>query len=167
MGPIGTSHSLETPCGANGAAPGPLSSALCPVPAWMGQGWVMLRALTIGTMGQSSRDDSKRSGVSGQQVGWPGCRGRPAGCRAVRPWENRGASAEQSLCSIFPLLGARILNLQPQQLPCTPITLLVANTRCPWVLGTGLPPQWPLQEGGCWVRRAWSSAQGSHLAGSL
>ena len=47
-------------------------------------------ALTRDTMCQSSRHDSKRVGVRGQQGGCPGCRGRLSGCRAVRPWEARG-----------------------------------------------------------------------------
>ena len=79
--------------GANGAAPGPLSPALCPVAAWRGQACVVLSGSdkTRGTMnGDSSGGDSKRVGFRGQQGRHPGCRGRRAGTRVVSPWEGRG-----------------------------------------------------------------------------
>ena len=56
--------------------------------------------------------------------------------------------------SVSPLLYAPSLTPKPQKWPCTPITLPVAWTHCPLVLGTRLPPWRPLQENGCWVRRA-------------
>uniref|UniRef100_A0A8P0TQW8 Rab-GAP TBC domain-containing protein n=1 Tax=Canis lupus familiaris TaxID=9615 RepID=A0A8P0TQW8_CANLF len=67
----------------------------------------------------------------------------------------------------LPLPGAPSLTPKPHRGPCTPITLPMAYTRCPSGLGTRLSPRRPLQERGCWVSRAWSSAPSPRPAGSL
>lgn len=77
----------------------------------------------------------------------------PAGPQPMKPRGHR-----------LPLLCAPSRTPKPQRWPCVP------PLPPPWaalpapVPGTLLPLLWPLQERGCWVRHAWSSARGASPA---
>ncbi|KAM8951115.1 uncharacterized protein AAEQ78_009407 [Lycaon pictus] len=85
-------------------------------------------------------------------------------CPPGPPASPRPHGAQGAVSSPLP---APSLTPKPHRGPCTPITLPVACTRCPEGLGTRMSPRRPLQERGCWVSRAWSSAPSPRSVGSL